>query len=175
MKAANAQDIRYAIRSLRKQPVFTLIAVLTLTLGIGANTAIFSLLYQVLLRPLPYPRRRSPCVRLEHVSADGAAPGKRFDSRLHRSKNPGARVRGRDALHAAHAQHDNAGGNRSSCVRWRCHPSFFTTLARQPFIGRAFQDDEAKPGADKFAILTYAYLDIAFRRRPLESSTATSG
>ena len=74
---ATIQDIRYALRTLWKQPIFTLVAALPLTLEIGANTAIFSRLYQILLRPLRYPeaeRLDSGLPRPAQVRALGVTP-----------------------------------------------------------------------------------------------------
>src|SRR4051794_22513699 len=64
------QDVRFAVRTLRKQPLFTLVAVLTLTLGVGPNAAIFSAVYQILLRPLPFPEPR-PLGFVWNTSAKG--------------------------------------------------------------------------------------------------------
>src|SRR5207244_9166057 len=71
-----SQDVRYAIRTLLKTPAFTLVVVLTLGLGIGANTAIFSLTDQVLLRLLPV---KSP-ERLVLLDGPGAFQGRTFNS-----------------------------------------------------------------------------------------------
>ena len=147
-------DIRYAIRALRKQPLFTLVAVLTLTLGIGANTAIFSLLYQI-SSSAPVSSRRPAGLRLEHVSAHGPCrrPACRFRTtsieshRLRRSRTP----RSLPAAAANLAEDGQPEQLRALAVT----PSFFTTLQRQPFLGRGFTEEEAKPDADNFVVLSY--------------------
>ncbi|PYR90770.1 MAG: ABC transporter permease [Acidobacteria bacterium] len=147
-------DFRYALRALRKQPIFTLVAVLTLTLGIGANTAIFSLLYQILLRPLPYPDagrlvfvwNTYPGINLPQASV--SIP----DYLDRRAQAPAVE----DAtLFTRRSANLNEGGNPEQLGALAVTPSFFSALQRYPFLGRGFSDDEAKPNADKFAILTY--------------------
>jgi putative ABC transport system permease protein len=148
------QDVRYAIRALRKQPIFALVAVATLALGIGANTAIFSLLYHYLLRPLPYPEadrlvfvwNKYPLIDLPKASV--SIPDF-LDRRTQAPAIEDATLFTNRSLTLA---------ERGDPVQVRAlavTPSFFTTLGRQPMIGRGFSEGEAQPGADKFAILTY--------------------
>ena len=74
MFAAISQDLHYAGRMLARKPLFTSVAVLTLAVGIGANTAIFSLINSVLLRPLPYPHARRLVVVWSAFGNEGRAP-----------------------------------------------------------------------------------------------------
>jgi predicted permease len=148
------QDIRYALRSLRKQPIFTLVAVATLTLGIGANTAIFSLLYQFLLRPLPYPEAERlvfvwntyPLMGLPQASV--SIPDY-LDRRTQAPAIEDATLFTMRSLSLA---------TESEPVQVRglaVTPSFFSTLRHQPFLGRPFAESDAIVGGDKFVILTY--------------------
>ncbi|PYR62665.1 MAG: hypothetical protein DMF91_05970 [Acidobacteria bacterium] len=149
-------DIRYALRSLRKQPIFTLVAVLTLTLGIGANTAIFSLLYQILLRPLPFPDpdrlvfvwNTYPLMGLPKASV--SIP----DYIDRKTQAPALED---TALMTSRSLNLAEQGVPEQLSGLAVTPSFFTTLQRQPVVGRAFTDQEAQPGADKFAVLTYGF------------------
>jgi predicted permease len=148
------RDIRFAVRTLRKQPVFTLVAILTLALGIGANTAIFSLLYQILLRPLPYPDAER-LVFVWNTYPGSNLPQASVSIPDYIDRKTQAPALEDATLFTMRTANLNEAGNPEQVRALAVTPSFFSTLRRSPMIGRAFTEDEAKPDADKFAILTY--------------------
>src|SRR5262245_25635057 len=147
-------DLRYAIRTLRKQPIFTLVAILTLALGIGANTAIFSLLYQILLRPLPYPNA-DRLVFVWNTYPASNLPQASVSIPDYIDRHSHAAARGVAPLFTGRSAKLKEGGRPEQLRALAVTPSFFSTLRRAPFLGRPFADDDAKPDADRFAILTY--------------------
>ena len=159
------QDLRFALRSLRTQPLFTLVAVLTLTLGIGANTAIFSVVFQILLRPLPFPEP-GRLVFVWNVYGKGGpdlADVSIPDYLDRRAQAPAIEdatlFTRRDATLMAGETPDQIGALEVT-------PSFFSTLGRGPALGRAFVDADAVAGADTAVILTHALWTSRFASDP---------
>ena len=146
------QDIRFALRTLRKQPIFAVVAILTLTLGIGANTAIFSLVYQTLLEPLPYANadrlvfvwNTYPLMGLPQASV--SIPDY-IDRRTQAAAIEDATLFSTRTISLV------AGAQPEQLRALAVTPSFLSTLGRQPVLGRGFTDAEATPDADKFVIL----------------------
>jgi predicted permease len=149
------QDLRYAFRTLRNQPIFSVIAILTLSLGVGANTAIFSVIYQALLRPLPYAdtgRLVFVWNSYHGINLDKASVS--IPDYIDRKTQAPAIE---DAtLFTARTANLNEGGNPEQLMSLAVTPSFFSTVGVRPFIGRPFSEEEARPDADRFVVLTYA-------------------
>src|SRR4249920_123838 len=157
------QDFKYGIRTLIQNPGFTVIAVLTLALGLGANTAIFSLTDQILLRLLPVenPKElvvlRSPGPKQGRVwsDGDGASP---FSYSLYKevrdNNNVFSGVLARFAISlsvSGEGQTERANGELVS-------GNYFDVLGVRPVIGRVFnQDDDRIPGAGLVIVLSHAY------------------
>jgi len=141
------QDIRYGMRMLRKSPAFTVIALITLALGIGANTAIFSIVNAVLLRPLPFPESdrlmflTSAFERQPNVARPFAVSYPDFfDWRAQAKSFAGmASYHGDSFTLTGLEQPLHVTGATVS-------GDFFSVLATQPFLGRGFTRDEEKPG-----------------------------
>src|SRR5690348_4545006 len=148
------QDLRYGARMLVKQPGFTLIAVLTLSLGIGASTAIFSIVDAVLLRPLPYPDAEK-IVSLREVDAKGR--------QITFAEPNFLDVRARNHTLAAVAEYNMQlttvlGGNEPVRVNVAyVSGDFFKALGVQPMNGRSFLPEEAKVGGSPVAVVSYGY------------------
>lgn len=154
------QDLRYAGRVLLKQPGVSAVAVLTLALGIGANSAIFSAVNAVLLRPLPYHEPEALVVVPEKRPKEGV-----FDNPvspadfLDWSRMNGA-FRHMAAVTSAPADLTGA-GDPVRLPAGLVTPAFFEVLGTAPALGRGFRAEEASPGTHRVAILS----DALWRRR----------
>ena len=157
-----ARDLHYALRSLRRQPAFTLVVTLTLALGIGANTAIFSVVHSVLMRPLPY----SDASRLMRVwenvpgseIGDGKGPDRRYGA-MDVTDIIGASARARTvtdvAAYGLSRLVTTVNGDATRMDGFRVSAGFFPMLGVAPFIGRTFAPEESTAGHDRVIVLSY--------------------
>ncbi len=148
------QDLRFAVRMLRKSPGFTLIAVLTLALGIGANTAIFSMVDAVLLEPLPYPGIHRMVFINESLPNTRRMNDSWPDFLDWRAEN-----RSFESMTAVQSQGLTMTGTREPRLLSGAYvsASFFPMLGARPILGRVFDASDDKPGAPPVAVLSYAF------------------
>jgi putative ABC transport system permease protein len=144
------QDLRYVTRILLKQPGFAAIAVLTLALGIGANTAIFSVVDAVLLRPLPY----HDSDRLIDIFSSSPSGG-RDEISVAEWQDLRAQMRSVTDLAAVQSQSVNlTGGDRPTRVRGAfVSANFFEVFQLRPIVGRTFVEGEDGRGGPKVAVI----------------------
>jgi predicted permease len=150
------QDVRFALRNLRKYPSYTAVVLLTLALGIGANTAIFSVVHAVLLRPLPYAngdrllevRQQAPKIGVANA---GVSVKEVNDFR--------AQTESLDAVVEYHQMSFNmlGRGEASRVQTGVVSANFFDVLGVSPILGRTFRADDDSKNAPAVLVLSYAY------------------
>lgn len=157
-------DLRYAIRQLWKSPGFALTAIFTLALGIGANTAIFTLVESIMLRPLPFPQQD----KLMRIGYDGSQSETAFFPKgwlraLNQHSNAFAAVSG-FGPNAEFNVGDTASTNRVFGAEVMANG--FETLQIHPEVGRFFSDEDAIAGHDPVVVLSYGYWRNQFGANP---------
>jgi putative ABC transport system permease protein len=147
-----SQDLRYAVRMLAKSPGFTLIAVATLALGIGANTAIFSVVRAVILRTLPYPAPDELVVTSEFHERSGEM-GIAWPNFLDWRE----KVRSMGTPAGYRLTRWNVSGTREPELLQgaQISPAFLSLLGVRPVLGRDFQAADDRPGAEATVILSH--------------------
>src|SRR5579871_256461 len=162
------RHLRYALRTLRHSPGFALTAIAVLALGIGANVAIFSVVYAVILRPLPYPDP-SRLVIVWQRFPNMPAP---FSERMYvagrnyrewRKQNTVFEEMGAFRMASLDEQGSDSGAKVPSCF---ATASLFHLLGVQTRLGRLFGPQEQTPGRDRVAVITDSYFDRKFHRDP---------
>jgi putative ABC transport system permease protein len=161
------QDIRYGVRTLIKTPGFTAVAIIVLALGIGANTAIFTVVNALLLRPLPYPGSNQLVMLWEtnprfQIGIDTlpVTPGTFMDWREQNNVFEYVSALGVGRLNLTGA------GEPERISAASVSSNFFRLMGIEPKLGRAFRDDEDKPGADKVVLISHSLWQRRFASEP---------
>ncbi|MBV8818594.1 MAG: ABC transporter permease, partial [Acidobacteriaceae bacterium] len=162
---ATARDARYALRTFRQSPSFTIIVVLTLGLGIGATTAIFGVFEVVLLRPLPYGEPQ----QLVHIGESN--PLKRWTDEVASPANFADwrrlnRVFTDVAAYAPGRAFLTSGGEPRRIEALRSTGNLFDVLKVKPLLGRSFRYEETMAGHDRVVMLSYGFWQAAFSGDP---------
>ena len=165
------RDVGYALRTLRRTPGFTAVAIVTLALGIGSVAVIYSVIHNVLLEPFPYPHsRRMVDVVVRDGSNNilrGALPVPEFLDYQEQSDG----VRGRHGHHVEPMHFVTDAGAERLDVGWMT-PNGFSFLGVAPLLGRVFGPADAAPGAPLVAVHEPSDVDDALRRRPGDRRSA---
>jgi putative ABC transport system permease protein len=162
------RDLRFALRGLRKQPGFTIIATLTLALGIGANTAIFSIVNAVLLRPLPFPEPDRMIFLAEADKTNPSQPGLAIslpdylDWRRDNTVFENLAVSTRESASLSGIPGRDPEQVGAAFVT----ANFFKVIGVRPRLGRVFSEEEDKVGAPLLAVISDHLWEYAFNRNP---------
>jgi predicted permease len=151
------QDVRYSLRTLAKNPGFAAVAILTLALGIGANTAIFSVVNAVLLRPLPF-QEPDRLVQIWHTPPQASFPGiPTFAVSPANFLDWRSQSRSFEGMSAyGFGEYTITGTGRTEALRMvAVTTGFFSILRAQPLLGRTFLDEEDSSGRDHEIVLSY--------------------
>ena len=156
-------ELRYAVRQLLKSPWFTLVAIVGLGLGIGANVALFSVINSVFLRPLPY-REPDRLVRLSSTNEAQNLTRVGFSYPRYREVQERQQVFSDLALSAPNAFTSTGRGDPEQLVGLHASASLLPTLGLEPVLGRNFSADEDRPGGEPVALISHRIWQERFNR-----------
>ena len=156
-------EFRYAARQLLKSPGFSLVAVVGLGLGIGANVALFSVINSVFLRPLPY-REPGRLVRLSSTSAEQNLTRVGFSYSRYREVQERQQVFSELALSAGNAFTLTGRGDPEQLIALHAAASLLPTLGLEPLLGRNFSADEDRPGGEHVVLVSHRIWQERFNR-----------
>ena len=149
------QDLKYSLRTLRQQRAFTIAAVATLALGIGATTAVFSVVNAVLLRPFPFPDA-GRIVLFMNTSPNGNSFPAASPAKFAHWRRQTDAVRDASAYRSVLVNY-TGGDTPEQVTTEQVSPPFFHLLGATPALGRTFTTDEDLPTAGKVAVLSYGW------------------